>query len=898
MSVWEILGIAPTADARAIKRAYAALLKKVHPEDDPEGFQRLREAYGEALELAKRLRPEEAGGEPLSGGSPISKPSGSGSRDGSGERPPVWGEANRQAQRRRRAERAQGASGSHISGSEGRDTVQDAGTAGAASPSESAAVPRKERKAASETDELIRQLEQVYADYPKRIAAEIWSELLENDRLRNLAFRQEVQPKMLRFLAEHPHLPLPVWQLLNRVFRWTDDELGLSRLVPPDFAGFILDSIRQPAELRFDHLPRRRDFEHDAFLSLRGRGAALLRSGRLWEAVEQFDAAYAMLEGGLGQDPDLLRLRATALHLLGEDLRAEEDWKTLVSSFPNERDALLRLADRLLETERASEALTLLQRALDLRPNDPQALLGLARAFRELGRSAEAEQICDLALLLEPSDIELRIRLLDLQALRTDLLLETIKRYPGDRDARFAAGELLFGLERWEECLRVLTEAPLYGTTGEMKALLGRTLIRLGREQEGARCFDEAVEAAETSGQNGYYARLHRGLYLTDRERWSEAEKDLGKAAALTAGGDARLWTSLARCAIGQGRPEEALDLAGRALRLGPSSEPYGTRAVALYRLRRYEEALEDFDRACAYRSGNPAWLRMKGLCEMRGRRYDDALRSLENAKNSGEADLVRKALCELYLRRGKYGEALAEARESEGDPELLLLRGWACRKLGRSGEAKEAFLAAAKLAPDDPRVLRFALDELAAGGEEEALAYAERILALDPGDDETRARRTGILFEYGRVEEAEAEIAGLLVRLPDRSVHPELWYYSGMLLLERKDYAAAAEHLRRACASGLRGDAVSLLSIALFESGMTDEALTLAREAAAEHPDHSDYRARLRRMEGKSAIPSALRQLLRSPARQESWPFSVKLRPVRIAPRDEPPYETEGMRK
>lgn len=44
-SPWEILGIEPTRDLRAIKRAYAAQAARLHPEEHPEEFRQLREAY-------------------------------------------------------------------------------------------------------------------------------------------------------------------------------------------------------------------------------------------------------------------------------------------------------------------------------------------------------------------------------------------------------------------------------------------------------------------------------------------------------------------------------------------------------------------------------------------------------------------------------------------------------------------------------------------------------------------------------------------------------------------------------------------------------------------------------------------------------------------------------------
>lgn len=55
---WHILGIEPTQDQREIKKAYARRLKVTRPEEDPQGFQRLRDAFEEAQYLADRLQTE------------------------------------------------------------------------------------------------------------------------------------------------------------------------------------------------------------------------------------------------------------------------------------------------------------------------------------------------------------------------------------------------------------------------------------------------------------------------------------------------------------------------------------------------------------------------------------------------------------------------------------------------------------------------------------------------------------------------------------------------------------------------------------------------------------------------------------------------------------------------
>jgi len=53
MDCWNVLQLPDDADERSIKRSYARLLKSCRPDDDAQGFQRLREAYEHALSEAR-----------------------------------------------------------------------------------------------------------------------------------------------------------------------------------------------------------------------------------------------------------------------------------------------------------------------------------------------------------------------------------------------------------------------------------------------------------------------------------------------------------------------------------------------------------------------------------------------------------------------------------------------------------------------------------------------------------------------------------------------------------------------------------------------------------------------------------------------------------------------------
>ena len=63
MRAWQLLGLEPTQDIRAIKRAYSVKLKVTRPDDDAQAYQALREAYDWAQHYAKHFVEYEGEGE-------------------------------------------------------------------------------------------------------------------------------------------------------------------------------------------------------------------------------------------------------------------------------------------------------------------------------------------------------------------------------------------------------------------------------------------------------------------------------------------------------------------------------------------------------------------------------------------------------------------------------------------------------------------------------------------------------------------------------------------------------------------------------------------------------------------------------------------------------------------
>jgi hypothetical protein len=206
--IWDILDIQPTNDISIIKKAYAQKLKLYHPEDDPVGYQRLREAYDYAIKFSKlhhRLAPETIP---------------------THEAPPEPQQSH---------------------------------------PHQKHQLEEPEQTA------FIDLVKSLYDDFHSRMDTNQWLILLNNSVLWDRHQFDHISHELLDFLEGHYFLPKPVWHILETVFHWKDkgmDDLDEFYELYPNVYTYIIEE-HSVSTLGYSALLRAEAFDQEAYLHYR-----------------------------------------------------------------------------------------------------------------------------------------------------------------------------------------------------------------------------------------------------------------------------------------------------------------------------------------------------------------------------------------------------------------------------------------------------------------------------------------------------------------------------------------------------------------------------------------------------------------------------------------------------
>lgn len=257
------------------------------------------------------------------------------------------------------------------------------------------------------------------------------------------------------------------------------------------------------------------------------------------------------------------------------------------------------------------------------------------------------------------------------------------------------------------------------------------------------------------------------------------------------------------------GQNEAAVQAYGEALSLDNNYlDAYFNRAIALYDMQRYEEALRDYQEIAARHPADPAVLNNIGMILHRLGRDEQALASLEQALSIDGNDLLAHGnrcdvlealqrsdaalaacrdmitlapqmgvgyvkLVSLQLRLGRMEEALADANAAiaaaPNEPDCHFVRGLALHALARFPAAVDSYDNVLRLNPgaavayDRRGLAQTAQRQFAA-----ALNSHERAIELDRGLVEAHLHRAEVLCQLGRLDAAAQGYAAALELAPD----------------------------------------------------------------------------------------------------------------------------------
>ena len=587
--------------------------------------------------------------------------------------------------------------------------------------------------------------------------------------------------------------------------------------------------------LRMDerHLPDARDaFQHaasstvDASAALQSLAIVDLQMGNAESAI----VGLTRLAGSNPKDHQSRRLLAQALMASGRANEAIQELEEASAAAPEDLELKFALAAGYLQRKKIDSADRLFAEITKSRPRPPTYVL-IGRTYRDAGQYARARTALETALKLDPRVRRAHyylgtVAVLEQGVTRLDEAIaefrQELKLAPDDPATNLRLGMALVEARREAEALPLLT-AVARSTSAPLDVFyyLGRCQLALGHASDAVAALNRAL-AGSTGSTPADYARLrsiHYQLGLAHQALGASAEAASHFAEADRFSAER---ASAEREQLGHflSDAEERIDPVSLAPLLGAPTISTLTPGERTEFERRIKEALVR------------SYLNL-GVMQAQRQRFAPAAEFFESAAAVDPTfPQVQYSLGVAYFSSQQYEKAVVPLEQAaSNNPADVAAR----RVLALAYLNTEAYGKAADLLRDDPQ-----------RAAEPSLQYAYGLA----------------LVRAGRADEAEAVFAQLLAKHGDT---PELMVLVGQAHAQQGDYDGAIDALRKALTRQPDvPDANATLGFIYFKQGRLDEAERALREELAAHSDNTRARHTLAAVLELQGQPDEAVRLLR----------------------------------
>jgi len=370
MNWHEILDIPYDSDLKTIKKAYAKLLKIYNPEDDPEGYQRLREAYDTAIKYAKNNEQQNLHTNLI--------------ENISDEVSMLEDEADVNEEIIKRQYR-------NIDNSYEQQSNNNIN---------------------KQIEEFLDKVNELYNDDSLKKDIKTWEELLNMDVIWNVYSAPIIEDYMFEFLVSHKDLPLNIWYVLDYYFNWTKKERNLYKKYDIETVEEVFKTLQNISQLKYEYIKQIDPYFIEKYLSLRSQGYKAFKSRDYYEAQECLLSAYEIFT----HDAELLKLIGHFYYKINDLDKSLEFYKLSFEINKFDLDVTFNIGLILSVNYYFSEALPYLKMYLSANSNDINALYCIASCYYFTGNLVKAKEIHKRILELKPRNRKIKKSLKSIEA--------------------------------------------------------------------------------------------------------------------------------------------------------------------------------------------------------------------------------------------------------------------------------------------------------------------------------------------------------------------------------------------------------------------------------------------------------------------------------------------------
>ncbi|MDS0524632.1 hypothetical protein NNC19_03005 [Clostridium sp. SHJSY1] len=311
MNPWEILQLQPNSNLKEIKKAYAILLKENHPEENPEGYQRLRAAYDLAIKLSKSNSDKN-----------------------------VINLLSDNDNLKTEFESSDSINSEEYIFNNNYKIFSNNFTL--------------DYDKNNEVDEFFFKLNEIYKTPKLRFKEENWTELFNRPIVWDLKYNEILYSGVLNYLSTHFYITDTIWQIINKAFNYIESDSNTTQYTN---ISKIIDIIDKMSIISIDYLDNINPNSLDKFLFYKLSIAYNLSSNSYGKIKEYIDLAYELYS----EDPELYKFKGDFYFEFKNYKNALEEYKKAYELFPDNYFLINKIARLYCYLEQYSNAIPYLK---------------------------------------------------------------------------------------------------------------------------------------------------------------------------------------------------------------------------------------------------------------------------------------------------------------------------------------------------------------------------------------------------------------------------------------------------------------------------------------------------------------------------------------------------------